>query len=375
MEHKSVTTDDTIFNPGRRKFAVKALQSAVSGAVISKAVYADALKNSAFSCSSEANPKPAVILRSMPTDQQLTFARQAGAEYVEAWMPDNPSYVDIKQLKQKVEDAGLSLWSTDILEAYNSDKCIRGVSGRDEKIKQLQNFIHNLGKAGIHTTTLGWGLSVGYSTGTTTVRGGCSSRKFDAEKISRSLLYDREYSEEEIWGNLEYFLKNILPVAEDSGVRLAFHPCDPPISLRGCPNILSSNAAYKRLLEIGNNSAYIGTCFCVGTWAEMAGPEGHGEDIIGAIHQLGADHIYNVHFRNVSSPLPTFHETFIDDGYINMYRIIKAFLEVGFHGTLVPDHVPGFSNEVRMGHMAASGTAYSLGAIRMALLAAQTEIT
>ena len=52
-----------------------------------------------------------------------------------------------------------------------------------------------------------------------------------------------------------------------------------------------------------------------------------------------------MHIRNVSSPLPRFHETFADNGYVNMARVIGALKEVGFNGTVVPDHVPGFANE------------------------------
>ena len=100
----------------------------------------------------------------------------------------------------------------------------------------------------------------------------------------------------------------------------------------------------------------------------MSGPEGKGEDIIGAIRYFGSrGHIFNVHFRNVSSPLPHFHETFVDNGYVDMAEVMKAFMEVGFDGTMVPDHVPGFINEKRLGHMTVSGTTYTIGYMRALL--------
>ena len=57
-----------------------------------------------------------------------------------------------------------------------------------------------------------------------------------------------------------------------------------------------------------------------------------------------------------------------------MYSVMKAFMEVGFTGTMVPDHVPGFAYEKRLDHMAVSGTAYTVGAIRMAIIAAKAEL-
>ena len=98
----------------------------------------------------------------------------------------------------------------------------------------------------------------------------------------------------------------------------------------------------------------------------MPGHDGKGEDITGAIRRFG-DHIVGVHFRNVSSPLPRFHETFVDNGYVNMHEIMKALKQVGFTGTVVPDHVPGFKDEKRFGPLGVSGTAYTIGYIKALL--------
>jgi mannonate dehydratase len=64
--------------------------------------------------------------------------------------------------------------------------------------------------------------------------------------------------------------------------------------------------------------------------------------------------IFKVHFRNVSSPLPKFRETFVDDGYLDMYQVMQALKKVNFGGIVIPDHVPG-------GGYPASTTAYTLG--------------
>ena len=125
-------------------------------------------------------------------------------------------------------------------------------------------------------------------------------------------------------------------------------------------------------MDISEHSPYSGILFCVGTWAEMFGPDGEGEDIVDAIREFGSKgYIYQVHFRNVSSPMPDFHETFPDNGYLNMYEIMKALGEVGFDGMVVPDHVP-----VCEGSEAGpkTGEAFIFGYIRALMQAVETEL-
>ena len=104
----------------------------------------------------------------------------------------------------------------------------------------------------------------------------------------------------------------------------------------------------------------------------MSGTDGQGEDIVEAIHELGPKgHILQVHFRNVSSNLPDFHETFPDNGYINLYRIMKALGEVGFNGMVVPDHVPVCCDS-DAGPKASES--YVFGYIRALIQAVETEL-
>lgn len=196
--------------------------------------------------------------------------------------------------------------------------------GGKQALEQFEDFIKNLGKAGIHTTTYGWSCGYIMSTGTTETRG-CSTREFDFNEVKKlPFAFGREYAEEELWDTYTAFMKRVLPVAEDAGVRLALWPDDPPVaSVQGVPQIFRSNETFKRAMEIANHSPYSGINFCVGTWAEMTGPDGRGEDIIGAIRHFGkAGNICTVHFRNVNSTLPCFHETFVDNGYVDMYSDI-----------------------------------------------------
>jgi mannonate dehydratase len=185
-------------------------------------------------------------------------------------------------------------------------------------------------------------------------------------------IYDKEFSENEVWDNYSHFIQSVLPVAEDAGVRLQLHPNDPPVNHMGVPRIFVSTKAFRTAMEIADHSPYSGILFCTGTFGCMFGPEGKGEDLVAAIHEFGSNgHIFQVHFRNVSSNLPDFYETFPDKGYLNMYKLMKALREVNFNGMVVPDHVPDCVNS-EAGPLA--GEAYTFGYIRALLDAVETEL-
>ena len=78
-----------------------------------------------------------------------------------------------------------------------------------------------------------------------------------------------------------------------------------------------------------------------------------------------------MHFRNVSAPLPHFVETFLDDGYLDMYRVMKALREVGFRGAMEPDHVPELAGDRGI---RPAGTAYCIAHMRGLLRRANEEV-
>ena len=163
------------------------------------------------------------------------------------------------------------------------------------------------------------------------------------------LSHGRDYSEDEIWDNYAYFIRQVAPVAEEAGVRIGIHPDDPPVpELGGVPRcIFSSFEGYQRALEIAD-SPNVGMCLCVGCWLE--GGELMGKDVVETIRYFGErKKLFKVHFRNVDQPLPHFVETFLDDGYMDMYKVMKALREVDFDGVLIADHIPMMANDRRVG--------------------------
>jgi mannonate dehydratase len=148
--------------------------------------------------------------------------------------------------------------------------------------------------------------------------------------------------------------------------------------LAGVPRIFSSFEGYKRALEIAN-SPNVGICLCVGSWLE--GGSRMGADPVEVIEYFGAQKkLFKIHFRNVTSPLPHFTETLMDDGYYDMYKVMEALVEINFDGLVIPDHVPELgspSGETQSGGRDRAGQirpspalAYSLGYLNATLKAA-----
>ena len=97
-----------------------------------------------------------------------------------------------------------------------------------------------------------------------------------------------------MWNNITYFLKAVIPVAEESGVRMALHPNDPPAPVsRGSGQIMGTVAGWKKLIGIVNSPAN-GITFDCGVTREM------GENPVEVCRYFGSrDRINHVHFRNV----------------------------------------------------------------------------
>jgi D-mannonate dehydratase len=98
--------------------------------------------------------------------------------------------------------------------------------------------------------------------------------------------------------------------------------------MNGVAKLFTHYDGYRRAEEIAGNSRNWGLTFCVGTWSE--GGDKMGKDVFEMIRDFGGrGKIFEVHFRNVTGPLPHFIETFPDDGYVDMYQVMKALRIAG----------------------------------------------
>lgn len=168
-----------------------------------------------------------------------------------------------------------------------------------------------------------------------------------------------------LWQRLEWFLRELVPVAETAGVRLAAHPDDPPVErLRGTARLVNTHSKYDRLLALVPSRANA-LEYCVGSLAEMA----EGDIYETTRHFARNKAIAYVHFRNVRGKVPNYVETFVDDGDVDMAEIVRVLHEEGYDGVLVPDHVP----ELDCSAPWHAGHAFTVG--YMKALVAQTSAT
>jgi mannonate dehydratase len=252
------------------------------------------------------------------------------------------------QTRRRFEAHDIQVYNIGILDLHCDPTMVLGLPGFDNKIEQYKQYLTNLGKAGIHYTTYahisnikGGQVPGFYQTGVGATPRGAPTREFDLEAAKRlPLSFGRVYEADEIWKTFTRFIQAVIPVAQKAGVRIGLHPDDPPVkSLGGVARIFSNFEGYQRALEIANSENF-GYCFCIGTWAE--GGKMMGKDVVEMIRLFGPKkRIFKVHFRNVSSPLPKFKETFVDEGYLDMYQVMRALREANFDGIVIPDHVPG----------------------------------
>jgi len=283
------------------------------------------------------------------TEEEVASFRQCGVERASVWTTmENANYDFFVRMRRLFEAHEIQIYNIGILDLHCNPTIVLQLPGYQEKIERYKTYLTDLGKAGIPYTTYAHMANIKmrpyFMTGTTTVRGGASTRDFDMEVAKTlPLSHGRVYTENEIWKSFTDFIQAVMPTAEKAGVHIGLHPDDPPVaSLGGVARVFRNFEGYQRAVEIAN-SDHFGLCLCVGTWAE-AGPSA-GKTVFEMIRYFGGKgQIFKIHFRNVSSPLPRFHETFVDEGYLDMYRVMRTLGEVKFNGIVIPDHVPGGAN-------------------------------
>ena len=307
------------------------------------------------------------------TDDDLLFLKQIGLKWVRLeFGTGNTPFDYLLATQRRFEKYGMRIFSG-VHYSYRALSVQLGKSGRDQEIETYRTFLRDLGKLGIPIASYDFHPANTYTT-SMVERRAYKTRVFSVEefrsKVERQ-AFEREYSADEIWANYTYFTKAVLPVAEEAGVKLALHPDDPPLpKMNGVAKLFTHYDGYRRAEQIANGSKNWGLTFCVGTW--MEGGTQMGKDVFEMIRDFGGrGKIFEVHFRNVSSPLPRFEETFPDDGYFDMYQVMKALRQVKFAGAVEPDHVPQLVGDDGIRR---AGTAYSIAYIRALLKRANEEV-
>ena len=324
------------------------------------------------------------LYRHMLTRENFQFARQAGATHVVAHLvdyhkggghrtrDDQPTGTDfgwglagdpaqlwtleeLQALRRAVEAEGLVLEAVENFDPAHWHDILLDGPLRARHLENVKTILRRLGQVGI--PVMGYNFSIAGVAGRTRgnyARGAAPSVGMEGpydppipNGMVWNMVFDPEapagtlapITHDELWRRVDGFLREVLPVAEEAGVKLAAHPDDPPMpTIRGQPRLVYQPAMYQRLLDL-NPSKSNSLEFCIGSLAEMT--EG---DLYAAVDQYSrTGRLGYVHFRNVMGKVPDYKETFIDDGDVDMLRILAILKRNHFDGVLIPDHTPQMS--------------------------------
>ncbi|MEO6873310.1 MAG: mannonate dehydratase [Opitutaceae bacterium] len=343
------------------------------------------------------------LYRHMLTRENFQFARQAGATHIVAHLvdyfkggaqttrDDQPTGTDLGwgiagdptqlwttaellAIRRAIEAEGLTLEAIENFDPAHWHDILLDGPRRAVHIENVKTIIRRLGEAGI--PVMGYNFSLAGVAGRTKApyaRGGATSVGMEGSydlPVPNGMVWNMVVDQhappgslptitsDELWRRLARFLEEVLPVAEKAGVVLAAHPDDPPMpTVRGQPRLVYQPSHYQRLIDLAPSRSNQ-LEFCIGSLAEMTeGDIYETVDTYSRQQRLGY-----VHFRNVTGKVPHYRETFIDDGDVDMLRVLAILKRNGFTGVLIPDHTP----QMTCGAPWHAGMAYAMGYMRAA---------
>ena len=281
-------------------------------------------------------PKLTLFLSDL-SDSAMRRVKQLGIDDVCMSCPVPWTDEDLKRRMDRLASAGLKL-SNMMFDGFPN--AVYGRSGRDEDIAKVQESIRVAGRASLpvmeynfyaHRITEGYYEEEG--------RGGSALTAFDYQRIKDlpPLPEEGAHTLDEMWANITYYLKAVIPVAEEAGVRLALHPNDPPAPIsRGSEQIMGSVEGWKKMVDIVK-SPHSGITFDCGVTREL------GHDPVETCRYFGErDQINHVHFRNVRTEIPgqKYTEMWLDEGEVDMFAVMQELVRQKYPRLVYPEHPP-----------------------------------
>lgn len=287
------------------------------------------------------------------------------------------TFEEIAAIKNDIAAAGLELAAIENFDPAHWHDVLLDGPKKLEQIENIKRIIRNAGRAGV--PVFGYNFSIAGVAGRVKgkfARGEAEAVGMDGpldKPLPNGMVWNMVYDQspapgtvppatpEQLWSRLKFFLDELIPVAEQAGVTLAAHPDDPPMAtVRGQPRLVWKPHLYQKLIDL-KPSPRNALEFCVGTIAEMI--DG---DVYEAVEQFSRQKkLAYVHLRNVHDKVPYYKETFIDDGDVDVLRVLRTLKDNDYDGVIIPDHAPQMTCSAPW-H---AGMAYALGYLQAGIKA------
>jgi mannonate dehydratase len=325
--------------------------------------------------------------------------KQLGVDHVLSGGPATPwTEQSLNAVMERWKAAGVTVSN---LMINLSGDILYGKAGnkRDEDIEKVKLSIAAAGKVGLPVVEYNFyahRAMEGYFEEIDAARGNSGWTGFDFELVQTASQQYQTRAEEkgtkfkdlpalpnegahnldEMWNNISYFLKAVIPTAEKANVRMALHPNDPPAPVsRGSQQIMGSLAGWKKLITLVNSPSN-GITFDCGVTREM------GEDPVEVCRYFASrDRINHVHFRNVivMKPYERYREVWIDEGMNNMFAVMKELVKNKYSHLIYPEHQRRLDYDVEHGRLGGypggggyAAIAFNVGYARAMLQAAMS---
>lgn len=245
---------------------------------------------------------------------------------------------DWKQATKEINDFGMKIRVIEPLPNYLHDHIKKGDDKREWAIRQVIQMLKIMDAFDIRTLCFNFMAEVGWlrTSSKKPLRETAYATEFNEKEVD---LSTEGISEEKLWENYKIFADEVVPYAEKYGIDLALHPDDPPISpINGnVDRIMISKANIEKAMNI-HPSENLGITMCQANFYLMGG------DIYQTVSSF-KDKIKFIHFRNVSGDKHCFHETFHDEGDIQMGQLMSHYKNLGIDVPIRVDHVPTMMKE------------------------------
>jgi len=267
-----------------------------------------------------------------------------------------PDLDGVKALRKRLRSFGMEINRVTL--PNFSEAFMRGEAGSEKELENAAQALRVYGEAKIPIARQRFGGDVFPQMNMraqTKHRGGYLARAESTGWVKEPQTWPTKEELDAWWERFEVAFSTLVPIAEEYDIKLAVHPSD-------TPNVDTpfGGIGFHRVID-AFPSPNVGFVYCIGTRAEAGGSA----LVIDEINNYGRKgKLFMLHMRNVRGSLATagaYEETLLDDGDLNMFKILKELQKVGFSGYINPDHIPTIPGDTPD---KAIGWGYSIGYLK-----------